>query len=201
MSLDEFCESHVKLALAFSGGCDSSYLLSVLLDHGVEVGVYYVNTAFQADFELRDARQVVSELGAHLTILEADVLTQDEVCRNQPDRCYLCKRFIFGTIFKAMARDGYKVLVDGTNASDDPSRRPGFQALEELGVLSPLRLAGLSKDEIRKASLERGLFTGEKPDFSCLATKLDPGTSITRERLAEVAERIQDDPWVSKSFE
>lgn len=187
MSLDAFCQKYQKVALAFSGGCDSAYLLSALLDRGVEVMPYVVNSAFQASFELEDARQVAQDLGACLKIIDADVLSQTEVCANTQDRCYYCKRFIFGTIKKHMAKDGYLTLVDGTNASDDPNRRPGFRALKELKVLSPLRLAGMTKNDVREASRARGLFTADKPSFSCLATKVETGTALTQESLLKVS--------------
>jgi len=187
-SFEEFCQKHPKVALAFSGGCDSSYLLAALLEKGVEVKAYLVLSAFLYPFEREDALRVASELSADLEIIEADVLSEEEVCANEPDRCYRCKRFIFGTIQDHMKKDGFTVLVDGTNADDDPSRRPGFQALAELGVLSPLRLAGLTKEEVREASQKRSLFTWDKPNFSCLATKIEQGTPITDTRLLEVLE-------------
>lgn len=195
MSLDEFCATHPRVALAFSGGSDSAYLLSVLTDAGVEVGVYMVKSAFQPAFELRDAQQVVSELGVKLTVIELDVLAQARICANPPDRCYHCKRFIFESIMERMHQDGFEVLVDGTNASDDPKRRPGFKALQELGVLSPLRMAGLTKEEIRVASRKRGLFTWEKPNFSCLATKVEEGRPITIEELEHIARCFEDEAW------
>jgi pyridinium-3,5-biscarboxylic acid mononucleotide sulfurtransferase len=187
MSLDEFCSEHKKVGLAFSGGCDSSYLLSVLLDKGVVVKPYMVKTAFQFDFELDDAHAVAKELGVSLEVIEADILCQEQICLNSSKRCYYCKRFIFGSIKKRMLESGYSVLVDGTNASDMPKRRPGFWALLELGVLSPLRLADLTKADIRQASRARGLFTAEKPSFSCLATKIPAQTPITQKCLDEAA--------------
>jgi uncharacterized protein len=195
VSLEDFCAAHPRVALAFSGGCDSAYLLSVLLDAGVEVGAYLVNSAFQADFELRDAQELASQFGIELRVLELDILSQAHICANPPDRCYCCKRFIFESIFDRMRTDGFEVLVDGTNASDDPLRRPGFRALHELGVLSPLRMAGLTKEEIRQAAKKRGLFTWEKPNFSCLATKVEEGKTITAEELDRQARYFEDDAW------
>lgn len=195
MSLKEFCAAHRQVALAFSGGCDSVYLLSVLVDAGVDVRAYLVDTAFQPAFELRDAQRAAYELGVELKVLKADVLSQTKVCANSSERCYFCKHFIFGTVERAMAKDGYEILVDGTNASDDPSRRPGFKALAERGVLSPLRLAGLTKEKIRIASAKRGLFTWEKPNFSCLATKIKEGERITLQALEEASQMLENEPW------
>ncbi|MEG0323035.1 MAG: ExsB family transcriptional regulator, partial [Raoultibacter sp.] len=123
-------------------------------------------------------------------LIEADVLSQAEVCANPWDRCYLCKRFIFGTVLDYMKADGRSVLVDGTNASDDPARRPGFRALEELGVVSLLRDAGLTKDDVRTRSREIGLSTADKPNFSCFATKVPTGTPITQDALDRVATEL-----------
>ncbi|MEF9926062.1 MAG: ExsB family transcriptional regulator, partial [Raoultibacter sp.] len=130
---------------------------------------------------------------------EADIFSQAAVCANPPDRCYWCKRFIFGTIAAHMTRDGYTVLVDGTNATDDPANRPGFRALRELGVRSPLREANLEKEEIRRLSRAIKLFTGDKPSFSCLATKVEPHQTITADVLRDVAARKGTPSWISAS--
>lgn len=177
-----------KHGLAFSGGCDSACLLAEMLDAGVDVKAYLVKTAFQADFELEDAELVARQLGVDFEIVEADVLAEESVCSNPPDRCYRCKLFIFGEILSRMERDGREVLVDGTNASDDPARRPGFRALAELGVVSPLRAAGWTKDDVRARSRARGLVTADKPNFSCFATKVPEGRRITAEALAAAEE-------------
>ena len=192
--LDAFFARTPRLALAFSGGCDSSYLLMAAVAAGCEVGAYCVKTAFQADFELEDARRVLNEVRSRypeakveLRVLELDILPQRDICANPPDRCYLCKRFILGAVRDAAAREGYAMLIDGTNASDDPERRPGFRALAELDVVSPLRRAGLTKDDVRVASRKQGLSTAEKPSFSCLATAVPEGAPIAEESLAEAA--------------
>lgn len=183
--LDAFFARTPRLAVAFSGGCDSSYLLAAAVEAGCDVKAYMVNTAFQPAFELEDARQVVDACGAAFEVIEADVLAEAAICANPPDRCYLCKRFIFGTVRERMARDGFDVLADGTNASDDPARRPGFRALTELGVVSPLRRAGMTKDEVRAASRVLGVPTADKPSFSCLATKVPEGEPITEASLED----------------
>lgn len=180
----------LRYGLAFSGGCDSSFLLAALVHAGIDVKAYMVMTAFQAPFELDDAQRVVEEIGAEFELIRADILSHDEVCANPPDRCYWCKRFIFGTILDAMERDGRKILLDGTNASDDPSRRPGFRALAELGVVSPLRDAGFSKDCVRAASRLMGLSTAYKPNFSCFATKVPAGSRIDQAALNRVEESL-----------
>ena len=186
-----FFDASVSYGLAFSGGCDSSYLLAAMLADGADVKAYLVKTAFQAQSEIDDAKRLVESLGAELEIIEADVLAREEICANPPDRCYWCKRFIFGSILEHMARDGRTVLVDGTNASDDPARRPGFRALYELGVRSPLREAGISKESVRARSRELGLFTAEKPSFSCYVVHVPEGAQINQQALDEAAARLE----------
>lgn len=196
--LEAFFARVPRFAVAFSGGTDSAYLLAAALVAGCEVRAYLVNTAFQPAFELEDARTVAACLGVPLAVVEADVLAQDDICANPPDRCRLCKRFIFGAIAEAAQRDGFTVLVDGTNASDDPARRPGFRALAEASVVSPLRRAGMTKTDVRAASRALALsqgrdsdaFLADKPRFACLAVHVPAGERITRESLADAALRL-----------
>ena len=181
----------VRYGLAFSGGCDSSFLLAALVRAGIDVKAYLVRTAFQAPFELEDARRVARETGADFEVVEADILACAAVRSNPPDRCYHCKRFIFSAILDAMARDGRTVLLDGTNASDDPARRPGFRALDELRVVSPLRQAGFMKDAVRAASRAMGLSTADKPSFSCYAVRVPAGVELTAAALEAAARRVE----------
>ena len=176
-----------RFAVAFSGGCDSAYLLAAAHAAGCDVAAYSVQTQFQPAFEGEDARRLADELGVPYAVIEADVLADVAICANPPDRCYLCKRFIFERILERARADGYTVLCDGTNASDDPSRRPGFRALAELGIVSPLRRAGMSKADVRAASRDLGIFTADKPSFSCLAVHVPAGTPLTQAALDEAA--------------
>lgn len=184
-----------RLAVAFSGGCDSSLLLAAAKLAGAEARAYLVKTAFQPAFELADARAVTDALGIPLTVIEADVLAEADICANPADRCYRCKRFIFEKVREAAAADGFTVIVDGTNASDDPARRPGFKALAEAGVVSPLRRAGMTKANVRHvlAGLEAsfgvvpGALQSAKPSFPCLAVYVPEGEPIDEASLAQAA--------------
>ena len=191
MTLEEFFKDNGKVALAFSGGVDSAFLLYAASMMGADARAYYVKTPFQPRFELEDARRLADELGASLKVLEADVLSCPDITSNPPDRCYLCKRIIMGAIREAASEDGYELVIDGTNASDDVSDRPGVKALRELGVRSPLRECGICKDEIRRRSREAGLFTWDKSAYACLATRIPVGEPIDREKL-EATERAED---------
>lgn len=184
MTLNQFFEENPKVALAFSGGVDSSYLLYGALRAGAQVKAYYVKTAFQPEFEYEDAMRLAKELGAEVKVLRLEALSDEKVAANPANRCYYCKQNIFGNIWRAARDDGFTVLLDGTNASDQVADRPGMQALRELEVRSPLREAGLTKAMIREKSKEAGLFTWDKPAYACLATRIPTGRTITYEDLA-----------------
>ena len=186
MELREFFDRHPKCALAFSGGTDSALLLCEARRLGADVKAYFVKGPFQPQFELEDARRLARELGAEMEVIETDVLALPEVAENGPRRCYYCKRAIFSLIFERARRDGYESVIDGTNASDQVDDRPGMQAIAELGVLSPLRMCGVTKALVRELSAEAGLFTARKPSYACLATRVPTGTAITREALEKV---------------
>ena len=185
MNLQEFFAENPRVAIAFSGGVDSSYLLYAALHYGARARAYYVNSAFQPAFELEDARRLAGELNADMKVLPVDVLASETVTANPPDRCYHCKQMIFRTILAAAEADGFTVLLDGTNASDDAGDRPGMRALRELSVRSPLRECGLTKAEIRRLSREAGLFTWDKPAYACLSTRIRTGEEITLQKLKQ----------------
>lgn len=186
MNLKVFFHENPRAALGFSGGVDSSYLLWAGRHYGADIRPYFVKTAFQPAFELADAKRLAKDVGAVLTIIEADILANPLVCSNASDRCYHCKSTIFGTLSKRAVDDGYTLLLDGTNASDDANDRPGMRALAELHVRSPLRDCGLTKQDVRRLSRQAGLFTWDKPAYACLATRVPTDTAITQDTLARV---------------
>lgn len=190
MDIKEFFKKHNSAAVAFSGGVDSAFLLYCAKKCGADVTAYYVKSAFQPQFEFEDAKRIASELEIPLKVIETNILDYEEVRRNDPLRCYYCKRRIFSQIMAQAKSDGYSVILDGTNASDDSGDRPGMKALNELKVLSPLRLCGYTKDEIRKQAKDAGLFVWNKPAYACLATRIKPNEEITPNalKLVEKAE-------------
>ena len=191
MEIKEFFEKYPEVAIAFSGGVDSSYLLYDAKQYAKRCTAYYVKSVFQPEFEYKDARQLADELQVNLCIIEADVLSSEDVKRNPENRCYYCKQLIFSNIKKKALEDGYTVILDGTNASDDVNDRPGMKALKELEVRSPLRECGLTKDEVRKLSKEAGLFTWDKPAYACLATRIPANEPIDKNKLAKI-EKAED---------
>ena len=186
MELREFFAQHPSGALAFSGGVDSSLLVWAAAAYGKDWRAYYVHAAFQPAFELEDARQVAGQCGLPMTVLEVDILSNAAVTANPPDRCYHCKRTIFSSILAKAKDDGYSLVIDGSNASDDAGDRPGMRALRELEVRSPLRECGLTKADVRRLSREAGLPTWDKPAYACLATRIPTGTPLKLETLAAV---------------
>ncbi len=191
MELRDFFIRNPKVAVAFSGGVDSAFLLYAAKQYAGEVRAYYVRSNFQPRFEYDDAVRFAEEIDVPLSVIDLDVLGDSEICANPPERCYFCKKLIFSSIIKRVSEDGFSVLLDGTNASDDSSDRPGMRALKELNVLSPLRDCGLTKKQIRERSKLAGLFTWDKPAYACLATRIPTNCTISRERL-EKTERAEN---------
>lgn len=187
MTIETFFRQYPDTAVAVSGGVDSAWLLHEALRCGRQTAAFYVRTAFQPDFEEVDARDTAKRLGIPLTVLELDILSVPEVVANPADRCYYCKRALFACLLDAARAGGFPLVLDGSNASDDVSERPGMRALAELGVRSPLRECGLTKSLIRALAHEAGLPVWNKPSYACLATRIPTGVLVTPERLSRIA--------------
>lgn len=192
MDLGGFFSRHRRVALAFSGGVDSTYLLYAGLSHGAEVHPFTVRSPFQPASELDEAVRLAADLGAPTRLIDVDVLADPVVAANPADRCYHCKSAILAAVGAAAAAEGVTLLVDGTNASDDADDRPGMRALRERGVRSPLRECGLTKADVRRLSRAAGLPTWDRPAYACLATRIPTGEPITPAKLAatEAAEEL-----------
>ncbi|MCL2208094.1 MAG: ATP-dependent sacrificial sulfur transferase LarE [Fibromonadales bacterium] len=186
MTLESFFKENPLVALGFSGGVDSSYLLYAGLRYGAKVKAYFVKTQFQPEFELRDALKLAEQIGAEITVIEKNILGNEKIASNPDNRCYFCKKDIFETLRSQSQSDGIKLIIDGTNASDSADDRPGMKALHELSVRSPLRECGIDKSEVRRLSQEAGLFTWNKPAYACLATRILNNRYITKELLQKV---------------
>ena len=186
MDIKEWFIHYDKMALGLSGGVDSAYLLYEGISNSADIKPYYVKTAFQPAFELEDAKKICFQLGVELTVIETDITDTVDIMSNPVNRCYYCKKYIFTALVEQARRDGYIMIADGTNASDDISDRPGYVALRELSVISPLRECGLTKAVIRERSKEAGLFTWNKPAYACLATRIPTGDIITPDKLTRI---------------
>lgn len=177
-----------SVAIAFSGGTDSSYLLAVCLDllGPDKVLALTADSPLTPHAELAEARALAAQLGAQHRILSTDDLAVENIAANPPDRCYHCKFTRFSALLEIARNEGLSVLVHGENADDASDYRPGSRAAEELGVQAPLREAGLTKADVRRLSSARGLPNWNKPANACLASRFPYGTALTLEGLARV---------------
>ena len=186
MNLIEYLTSLGNIAVALSGGVDSSYLAYAAKQSGIPCKAYTVKSQFVPQFELNDAKKIAEFIDIPLEIIDIDVLAHDDVTSNPNNRCYYCKHYVFTTISEYAKRDGFTVVCDGTNASDDIDDRPGMRAIAELSVKSPLRDCGLTKSVIRKLAQQANLFTWNKPSYACLATRFQAGQRITSHDLEHI---------------
>lgn len=186
MQLHQFFKDNPRIAVAFSGGVDSSYLLYAAKSAGCDVKAYFIKSQFQPRTELDDAIRVAGRLGIALSVEALNALGDMNVAANMQDRCYHCKKQMLNKLRELARADGIDVLCDGTNADDDESDRAGMRALREQNVISPLRESGLTKAEIRRLAKEAGLFTHDKPSYACLATRIPTGLRISNELLYKI---------------
>ncbi len=180
------------VVVAYSGGVDSSFLLQAAADI-LDARVLAVTVASPTfpETEMAAALEFADRRGIGHTVIELNQFTIDGFAENPTERCYLCKKQYYPQLL-ALARDrGNWTVVDGTNADDERDFRPGMRVLEELGVLSPLQEARLTKAEIRELSRAIGLPTWDKPDEACLASRIPYGERITPAKLAMVDQAEQ----------
>ena len=187
--LTELIKAAGKLAVAFSGGTDSTYLLykahEMLGDNALAVTV---RSQVLTGEEFEWTARFCESNGIRQAVIDYDVFDSEQFGDNPPDRCYYCKRSIFTNIKKIASDHGITDVADGSNTDDTGDYRPGMRAVKELGIISPLMEAGLTKNDIRALSKEAGLPTWDKPAAACLASRFAYGEKITAEGLARVAD-------------
>lgn len=187
-ALRNFFRTQEGAAIAFSGGVDSTFLLKIARDVlGDKVIAVTVCASIVPERESEEAAAFCGKEGIRHIRFQADVLAVPGFRENPKNRCYICKKELFGRIVTLAAQNGIHLVCEGSNASDESDYRPGMKAVRELGVRSPLLECGLRKDEIRILSRELGLPTWDKPSFACLASRFPYGELITEDKLGMVA--------------
>lgn len=176
--------------VAFSGGVDSSFLLSkaVRVNGSGRVMAVTVASELSPPGEAEEAAELASKLNVKHNLLQLDLTADPEIRSNTAERCYFCKHKIFGRLSEIAAAESIKVVLDGSNADDLADYRPGMRAIRELGIRSPLLEVSLGKEEIRILSKRAGLATWNKPAAACLATRFPYGEELIPARIRKVAE-------------
>jgi uncharacterized protein len=174
--------------IAFSGGVDSTFLLKIASD--ILKDKVMAVTAKSPTFtqtELKDSKIIAQELKVKQVIIQTGELQNKSFTANDRERCYYCKNELLGLISKYAKKNNFSYVFDGSNYEDVNDWRPGAKAVKKWGVISPLKEAGLAKEEIRTASKELGLSTWDKPAAACLASRIPYGTKITEDLLKKIS--------------
>lgn len=179
-----------RLAVAFSGGTDSAFLLKVCEDTLEKNNVLAITADFEGflQHDLKESQRFTKELGVRHKIVKLTVLDIPDIANNPPNRCYYCKKEILSAVISAANDEGYDNIAEGSNISDIGDFRPGMKAVEEMGIKSPLKSAGLTKEEVREASRKLELYTWDKPSAACLFSRFPYGEKITLEKVKRVSD-------------
>lgn len=181
-------KSFNKVLVAFSGGVDSTYLLTVAQESlEGNCRAVFARGPMISSQEEKETLAMVQHFDFPVEVIDVDILNLEGFRENPPERCYFCKKKLFETFLDYSERSGYSTVIEGTNASDTNDYRPGRIALQELGIISPLLEVGLTKAEIRILSKRRHLPTWNKPSMACLASRVPFGDPITAELLKRIA--------------
>lgn len=178
-----------SIAVAFSGGVDSTFLLKVAHDV-LGDGVVAITARSQSfpDREFNEAKEFSGKIGVKHVVIDSEELDIEGFSDNPVNRCYLCKRELFSKMVDYAKANGIRFVADGSNVDDTGDYRPGMEAIREFRIVCPLREAGLDKKEIRRLSKEMGLPTWDKPAFACLVSRIPYGQKITKEKLQAIDE-------------
>lgn len=181
-----------RLAIAFSGGVDSAVLLAEARDVlGEQVIALTARSPIHPMRDVVDATKLAAEMGVPHLIIDSHEVDHADFLANTEQRCYICKKIVFGQLAKVAARQGFSALAHGANVDDLADYRPGMKAARELGVAAPLMASGLTKADVRQLARQRGLAIWNKPAMACLATRFPYGAPITLEKLEQVRQAEQ----------
>ncbi len=177
-----------KVLIAFSGGVDSTFLIKAAKDALGARNVLAVTATSETypRSELRDARRLAGIIGVKHIVIKTEEFKDKKFTANPPQRCYYCKSELFDKLIKMARRDGYRYIADASNYDDRKDFRPGSLAAKEKGIISPLKQARLTKEDIRKFSKQLGLPTWNKPAYACLASRIPYHDAITKRKLSAV---------------
>ncbi len=190
LKLDSILRDLGSFVIGFSGGLDSSFLVHrAALLKDLKFMAVTIHTPYVPEREIRESIAFSSEYNINHEIIE--VPFPDDIRQNPEERCYLCKKTLFGKIVEYAGKNGYTYIVDGTNTDDKNDYRPGLRALREMNIRSPLAEAGLSKKEIRELAQKAGLSFWDKPALSCLLTRIPFDTAIS-EGMLRMIEKAED---------
>lgn len=190
--LKDYLKKLGSVAVAFSSGVDSTFLLKVAQEVlGDKVLAVTIESYSFTDRELLEAQAFCEQEGIAQEVCKFNELELEGFSENPPNRCYICKKALFGNILQIAKKHKIAYVVEGSNVDDQGDYRPGMQAIAELGICSPLREVGLTKQEIRILSKDYGLAAWNKPSSACLSSRFVYGEQITREKLMMVEQAEQ----------
>jgi uncharacterized protein len=191
--LKEYFQTINTAAVAYSGGVDSTLLLyTASLNRNLKLIAYTIRNIMITDEEINSAELTAASLNIKHRIIDLDILSYGNIRENSTERCYHCKTVILNEIIKAASKEGITTILEGSHSGDMNDYRPGMKAIDELGVISPLRNTGFDKNNIYELSAFLELPTSQKESYPCLATRIPYGTALTDELMkrADTAEKI-----------
>ena len=178
------------VCIAFSGGVDSSLILKIACEEGVQQNKDIHAVTFETELhplsDVTVSKRVALEMGAVHKIIQINEFENEAILKNPIDRCYQCKKSLFINLFEFAKENNLKYVLDGTNGDDLNTYRPGVKALKELGVISPLAKLDISKEEVRAMAKELGISVASRPSAPCMATRLPYNTEISLELLGRI---------------
>lgn len=187
VNLQQILKASNGAVIAYSGGVDSTFLAKIAQDVLQDrAHMVMINSVLTPASEQQAAAALAAKLGFSFAVITANVLTNEGITENSPQRCYYCKKALFAELLKVAESNNLACVFDGSNLDDLDDFRPGARALQELGIRSPLQEAALTKAEIRLLSQEYSLPTWDKPALACLASRFPYGERLAQEKLAMV---------------